>query len=173
MALGPGAPRFDHAFSGVRSMKRVVLTSLSGLELMYSGRADIVIPFAFRFVGGPLPSPDKLASYVAARSEKHDRGSHWSDFVSRWHGHDEDSRALGLAEFRQQYETIELWFDPNPNDQLHLISRYNPIDRWWGGTRLTNDFLWRWNPALVAPQPSRPLLSFQTGPTTYPSRSPL
>jgi hypothetical protein len=345
-------------------MQRVILTSLSGLELMYSGRADIVIPFAFRFVGGPLPSLDELVSYVAARSEKHDRGSHWSDLVSRWHGHDEDRRALGLAEFCQQYETVELWFDPNPNDQLHLIwllvffstqpaaavrlkvrfvdydlitasakeldrwqvpavdatsdefrtasaiwqayrsatpesfvgllaqdlsalpllrpalldlveelpsiatglgatemrlleliargytltnslfylsslrqrrvfdqreiglllerlahgptpavaglddelrtkadrnrdqayrrsllsltelgwaivahkedfSRYNPIDRWWGGTRLTNDFLWRWNPALVAPQPSRPLLSFQTGPTTYPSRSPL
>jgi hypothetical protein len=31
------------------------------------------------------------------------------------------------------------------------FSRHNPIDRWWGGTRLTNDRLWRWNPMLVAP----------------------
>jgi hypothetical protein len=31
------------------------------------------------------------------------------------------------------------------------FSRYNPIDRWWGGTHLTSDNLWRWNPALVAP----------------------
>jgi hypothetical protein len=31
------------------------------------------------------------------------------------------------------------------------FSRHNPIDRWWGGTHLTNDSLWRWNPALVAP----------------------
>ena len=31
------------------------------------------------------------------------------------------------------------------------FSRHNPIDRWWGGTRLTNDRLWRWNPALVKP----------------------
>ena len=31
------------------------------------------------------------------------------------------------------------------------FSRHNPIDRWWGGTRLTNDRLWRWNPVLVAP----------------------
>jgi hypothetical protein len=31
------------------------------------------------------------------------------------------------------------------------FSRHNPIDRWWGGTRLTNDRLWRWNPALIAP----------------------
>ena len=29
------------------------------------------------------------------------------------------------------------------------FSRHNPIDRWWGGTHLTNDDLWRWNPALV------------------------
>jgi hypothetical protein len=31
------------------------------------------------------------------------------------------------------------------------FSRHNPIDRWWGGTGLTNDRLWRWNSALVAP----------------------
>jgi hypothetical protein len=29
------------------------------------------------------------------------------------------------------------------------FSRHNPIDRWWGGTRLTNDRMWRWNPTLV------------------------
>jgi hypothetical protein len=31
------------------------------------------------------------------------------------------------------------------------FSRHNPIDRWWGGTHLTNDRMWRWNPMLVAP----------------------
>ncbi len=31
------------------------------------------------------------------------------------------------------------------------FSGHNPIDRWWGGTRLTNDNLWRWDPVLVAP----------------------
>lgn len=34
------------------------------------------------------------------------------------------------------------------------FSRSNPIHRWWGGTELTNDRLWRWNPgnrALIAP----------------------
>jgi hypothetical protein len=31
------------------------------------------------------------------------------------------------------------------------FSRHNPIDRWWGGTHLTSDNLWRWNPALVNP----------------------
>jgi len=31
------------------------------------------------------------------------------------------------------------------------FSRHNPIDRWWGGTHLTNDNLWRWSPALLKP----------------------
>ena len=34
------------------------------------------------------------------------------------------------------------------------FSRHNPICRWWGGTQLTNDNLWRWDPAtgsLIAP----------------------
>jgi len=29
------------------------------------------------------------------------------------------------------------------------FSSHNPIDRWWGGTELTSDRLWRWNPALM------------------------
>jgi len=34
------------------------------------------------------------------------------------------------------------------------FSRHNPIQRWWGGTELTNNRLWRWDPTnrwLVAP----------------------
>ncbi|MGL3108428.1 hypothetical protein [Bradyrhizobium sp. BR 1432] len=31
------------------------------------------------------------------------------------------------------------------------FSRYNPIDRWWGGTHLTNDRLWRYGPGLAKP----------------------
>ena len=30
------------------------------------------------------------------------------------------------------------------------FSRHNPIDRWWGGTHLTNERLWRWDPVLTA-----------------------
>jgi hypothetical protein len=35
------------------------------------------------------------------------------------------------------------------------FSRHNPIHRWWGGTELSNDRLWRWDPVkqvLVAPK---------------------
>jgi hypothetical protein len=38
--------------------------------------------------------------------------------------------------------------------QADDFSRHNPIDRWWGGTRLTNDRLWRWDPryrTVIAP----------------------
>ena len=31
------------------------------------------------------------------------------------------------------------------------FSRHNPIDRWWGGTHLTNDRLWRYDPVLMKP----------------------
>jgi hypothetical protein len=31
------------------------------------------------------------------------------------------------------------------------FSRHNPIDRWWGGTHLTNDHLWRYDPVLTKP----------------------
>jgi hypothetical protein len=34
------------------------------------------------------------------------------------------------------------------------FSRHNRINRWWGGTRPTNDHLWRWDAgakSLVAP----------------------
>jgi hypothetical protein len=32
------------------------------------------------------------------------------------------------------------------------FSRHNPIDRWWGGTHLTNDNLWRYDPVLIRPK---------------------
>jgi len=102
-------------------MKRLILTSASGLNLKRSGRADFVIPFSFRFIGQPLPSPDELAAYVAARTEKHVRGSHWSDFVGGLGQASKRRKDLGLIEFCEPYETIEFWFDPDPNDQLQLI----------------------------------------------------
>ena len=35
------------------------------------------------------------------------------------------------------------------------FSRHNPINRWWGGTHLTNVRLWRWAPTLTTTQPTR------------------
>jgi hypothetical protein len=104
-------------------MKRLILTSLSGSSITRSGLVDTdaAIMFPFRFVSGPLPSPDELASYVAARSESHGPGAHWSDFVGLWRHGSKARRDLALFEFCQPYEIIELWFDPTPDDQLQLI----------------------------------------------------
>jgi hypothetical protein len=102
-------------------MTRLILTSGSGSSLERSDRADVVIRFVFRFVWGALPSPDELASYLAARSDKHAPGTHWSDFCVWKSSVTKVRKDLGLVEFCKHCETVELWFDPDPNDQLQLI----------------------------------------------------
>jgi hypothetical protein len=104
-----------------RDMTRLILTSGSGYGLGCTDLADVVIPFSFRFVWGPLPSPDELAAYLAVRSDNHVRGTHWSDYVGRWRPATKARKNLGLLEFCWHCETIELWFDANPNDQSHLV----------------------------------------------------
>jgi hypothetical protein len=102
-------------------MKRLILTSSSGSSLIRSDLAEIVITIFHRFVWGPLPTPAELAAYLAPRSNEHGPGSHWSDYVGRWHDGSKARKDLGFVEFCEPYERIELWFDPDPNDQLHLI----------------------------------------------------
>ena len=68
-----------------------------------------------------MPSPDELAAYVAARSDKHGPGEHWSDFVGRCPQDAKARKHLSLVEFCQAYEVVELWFDLDPNHQLLLI----------------------------------------------------
>jgi hypothetical protein len=105
-------------------MTRLILTG-SGASFLHSDLADVVIDLPSlppcRFVWGPLPSPDELATFVAARSDKHAPGTHWSDFGGRWRGATKARKDLGLVEFCRQCETVELWFDPGPNDQLQLV----------------------------------------------------
>jgi hypothetical protein len=60
-------------------------------------------------------------------------------------------------ERRDRYEQSKLSLAPLGKAILEGkddFSRHNPIHRWWGGTELTNDRLWRWDPdsrTLVAP----------------------
>ena len=81
-------------------MTRLILTGESGVSLFRSDLADVVIPFIFRFVWGPLPSPDELAAYLAARSDKHAPGTHWSDYGGRWPIATKARKDFGLAVFR-------------------------------------------------------------------------
>jgi len=102
-------------------MTRLILTSQSGFSLGRTDLADVVIPFTFRFVWGPLPFPDELATYLAARSDDHAPGTHWSDFVGHWPPATKPRKDFGFLEFCRHCEKVELWLDPGPNDQLHLV----------------------------------------------------
>jgi hypothetical protein len=83
--------------------------------------ADLAVHFPFHFVWGQLPSPDELAAYLGLRTD-HRPGRHWSDFTFDWkRSKNRDNRDLGLIEFCQKYETVELWFDTHPNAQLLLV----------------------------------------------------
>jgi hypothetical protein len=72
-------------------------------------------------------------------------------------GLDEELRTIGRENFRDRHTALLrsrlslTEFGKAVVAHQEDFSRHNPIDRWWGGTRLTNDHLWRWNPALIAP----------------------
>jgi hypothetical protein len=103
-------------------MTRLILTSCLIPEFTKSDFADLAVDFPFRFVWGPLPPPDEIANYLGARTPNHGPGRHWSDFASAGGRSKSGSRRdLGLAEFCQHYETVELWFDTEPNAQLLLV----------------------------------------------------
>ncbi|WP_311739670.1 hypothetical protein [Bradyrhizobium sp. CB1015] len=104
-------------------MKRVILTSSAGVGLALADRADMVVPFIYRFVSGPLPTPDHLNDYLGARWPSNEM--HWSDCVRVRQSPllSRRDRAGGLLWVCETYgvDFIELWFDPEPNSQLQLI----------------------------------------------------
>jgi len=102
-------------------MKRLVLTSSSGFHFTVSDFAEITVPFPFRFVWGPLPRPDELAAYLGPGSGEHGSGSQWSDFVDWTRRGGKTRTKLALIDFCRNYDVVEFWFDPEPNDQLQLI----------------------------------------------------
>jgi hypothetical protein len=103
-------------------MMRLILTSWLIPEFTKSDFADLAVDFPFRFVWGPLPSPDELATYLGAGTPSNDRATHWSGWGHRWEqSENRKHRDLSLAEFCQHYETVELWFDMWPDAQLKLI----------------------------------------------------
>jgi hypothetical protein len=103
-------------------MKPLILTGWLAPEFTESEFADLAVNFFFRFGWGQLPSPDELATYLGPHTSDVEPGHHWSDFATRWDQSENQIRGtLSLAEFCQQYENVELWFDTRPNAQLQLI----------------------------------------------------
>jgi hypothetical protein len=105
-------------------MTRLILTTDAAAEgnLRQTGRADVVIPFCFRFVWGPLSSAADLATLLEPRSRKHAAlDSHWLDIIELERLVEMEGKNLGLIGFCEMFETVELWIDPDPNSQLTLI----------------------------------------------------
>jgi hypothetical protein len=101
-------------------MKRLILTS-SGHGLVEANLAEAAVSFMSRLVWGPLPSLDELTAYVGARTDKTAPGFHWSDYVDWRSKSDKARKHLALVDFCEPYEVVELWFDPDSNDQLLLV----------------------------------------------------
>jgi hypothetical protein len=104
-------------------MTRLILTAdpSTALGLQEAGRADIAVPFLMtRLVWGPLPSDAKLAAMLAARTTQ-EPGFHWLDYRFPRDIEQVGGKEPGLIELCARCETVELWMETEPNDQLVLM----------------------------------------------------
>jgi len=101
---------------------RLILTAddSSAGALRRGGFADLVVPILHRFVWGPLLSDAELSAYLAQRTGRQKRG-HWLDFASRRDFMVAGGRSQSLLELVDLCDSVELWMDGRPNDQLVLI----------------------------------------------------
>jgi hypothetical protein len=106
------------------TMKKLVLTTGdSGAgALKGTGLAESVIWFEWRFVCGKLPSPAEVAASFSPRSATQQSPNvHWLDHLRGEVVEEARARGLGFFDFCEQFESIELWIDPEPNAQLILV----------------------------------------------------
>ncbi|WP_234679392.1 hypothetical protein [Bradyrhizobium monzae] len=161
-------------------MTRLMLTTDTSAAgaIQHAGLADLVIAIERRLVWGPLPSDAELDAFFAARTTQ-PPGVHWLADTPSWRLEEWGVKDRGLVELLSESDGLE----EGPfalemhNDSVRLAQykqsrllltelgkavlagnadalRYNPIHRWWGGTELTNERLWRWDHegrSLVAP----------------------
>lgn len=100
-------------------MTRLILTTDSSGAggLRGARRAEIVIPLEPRLVWGP-PRPEANLAMLLARREAADD---WLWRVYRRHFGKIDRDEIGLIDFCERSESIELWIDPVPSAQLTLL----------------------------------------------------
>ena len=105
-------------------MKRLILTfddSAAGV-LKGAGLADCVIAFAFRFVWGRLRPANELEAFLSPRAAgAAATGLHWLNNLNGAYLAEARKQGVGLIEFCECFETVELWADPEPNAQLLLV----------------------------------------------------
>lgn len=100
-------------------MTRLILTTdASGAGgLKWARRAEIVIPLQPRLVWGLLRPEAELEMLLARREAADD----WLWRVYRKYFGTIDRKEIGVIDFCERSETIQLWIDPQPNAQLTLI----------------------------------------------------
>ncbi|MBI5318811.1 hypothetical protein [Bradyrhizobium sp.] len=81
---------------------------------------DCVVAFRCNFVWGKLKSNDSLKTLFSQRPAKR-VFEHWTEGLEGRSLTATEIRNLGLIEFCEGFDAIELWADPAPNTQLQLI----------------------------------------------------
>nr|WP_249794615.1 hypothetical protein [Bradyrhizobium sp. Oc8] len=90
--------------------------------LRQSGLANIALGFYPRFVWTKLPSKERLLVGLERRSAKHcNSGDHWLDDVCHGALDGFGTRDIGFFELCAKFDSIEVWVDPLPNDELVLV----------------------------------------------------
>ncbi|QOZ27048.1 hypothetical protein [Bradyrhizobium sp. CCBAU 51753] len=105
-------------------MSRLILTFTdSGAGDLKTARlADCVIGIEHRFVWGRPPASDELDLSLSRRPiERHDPSPHWLDNLTGAPFADARDHGLGLIEFCERFDAVDLWVDPDPNSQLQLV----------------------------------------------------
>ncbi|WP_407188962.1 hypothetical protein [Bradyrhizobium centrosematis] len=105
-------------------MSHLILATNDRAEvtLRQSGLANVALGFYPRFVWRKLPSEEGLLRGLERRSEKHrNPGDHWLDDVGSGVLDGFATRDIGFFELCAKFDSIEIWVDPRPNDQLVLV----------------------------------------------------
>lgn len=105
-------------------MSHLILATNDRAEarLRRSGIANVALGFYPRFVWRKLPSEAQLLMGLEGRSAKHcNPGDHWLDDVSGGSLNGFGTRDIGFLELCGKFDSIEIWVDPRPNDQLVLV----------------------------------------------------
>jgi hypothetical protein len=84
--------------------------------------ANVAVGLFPRFVRGKLASGEQLLMGLERRSAKHSNpGNHWLDAAGCGALDGFGTRDIGLFELCGKFDSIEIWVDPLPNDQLVLV----------------------------------------------------
>jgi hypothetical protein len=101
-------------------MSRLILTFDGSAAGALKGLADCVVAFEWRFVWGPLLPSDALERLLSPRTGD-EATPHWPDNLASPFVDEARDHGLGLAEFCERFDAVELWADPEPNPQLQLV----------------------------------------------------